>query len=199
MPQSSSNLAQAVQFTVAESHGLSESAHRKGIENLINKVEDLINQIQRWDCRIGCDENLETAFGFYVAERAPREESIENVYYAIPLRYHDTQEAAASFARYMNLLERMVALFSHKEPSKKVDIIFEKSCEYLQNNYFAAVEHHRQSLQKDTAHGQSLQISPLEPSSPPERISESDSNQIPKTLSKRVEEISKKISEGPSD
>lgn len=117
VPQSSDNLAQAVEFTVDEFHD--RSNHRKEVENLINKVEDLINQIQAWDCRHVIYrardkrelEDLEKPFGDYVAERAPSEENVDNIYYAIPLRYHDTQEAAASFARYMNLLERMVALF----------------------------------------------------------------------------------------
>jgi hypothetical protein len=121
VPQSSDNLAQAVEFTVDEFHG--RSNHRKEVENLINKVEDLINQIQAWDCRHVIYrardkrelEDLEKPFGDYVAERAPSEENVDNVYYAIPLRYHDTQEAAASFARYMNLLERIVALFEPKD------------------------------------------------------------------------------------
>jgi hypothetical protein len=148
VPQSSSNLAQAVQFTVGEipkpSSQRDEVVNRKEVEDLINAIEDLVNQIQTWDSRrvpshVPHDgrefENSEMPFGDYVAERAPSEESIDNVYYAAPLKYHDTQEAAASFARYMNLLERIVALYhpgdipekTESETQEKVKLIAQEA------------------------------------------------------------------------
>lgn len=121
VPQSSPRLATAVDFTVNNfgAAGYTTST----VEDLTNKVEELVNKIQAWDCRDLLDqkrgldnseddlEDIEMAFGDYVTQRAPSEENVDNVYYAIPIQYNDTQEAAASFARYMNVLERMVALF----------------------------------------------------------------------------------------
>ncbi|TAQ84974.1 hypothetical protein B7494_g6705 [Chlorociboria aeruginascens] len=128
VPQSSINLAEAVQFTVDELENLDkpeekakeDHERRVKVEELVNKIEDLINQIQGWASRRAIHterqlENSEKPFGDYVAERAPSEKAVDNVYYAIPLEYHDTQEAAASFARYMNLLEWMVASYLPKD------------------------------------------------------------------------------------
>jgi hypothetical protein len=100
VPQSSSNLAQAVRFTVGELHTYTkleketEEANRKEVEKLIHQIEELINKIQTCDSRGVPSQSLrdkrkwgnsDMPFGEYVAERAPSEESIDNVYYAIPL------------------------------------------------------------------------------------------------------------------
>lgn len=86
VPQCSARLAEAVTFTV-----------RGYLGECVDQLELLINALH--SCDGGAND-----FGDYVTERCQALASVDKVYYATPSRY-DTQEAAAVFARYVNLLE----------------------------------------------------------------------------------------------
>jgi hypothetical protein len=105
-------------------------------------------------------------FGAFISERASTKEAVDHVFYATPSHYMDTQEATASFARYMNLVERMAAQFVIVPPSlsrqvvgnpnrnsrnpgqSRQDMLFEASCHLVQEIYVEAVHHHCKEMEK---------------------------------------------------
>jgi hypothetical protein len=148
VPQASFNLAKAVEFTVG-----------REICDCIDELENLINRLHLQTKHL----NL---FGAFISERASTEEAVDHVFYATPSHYMDTQEATASFARYMNLVERMAAQFVIVPPSpqrqavgnpnwnsgnpgqSRQDMLFEASCDLVQKVYVEAVHQHRKEMEK---------------------------------------------------
>jgi hypothetical protein len=119
VPQASKNLAAAVTFTVGGILGDVVD----GLENLINKLHN-------------CDPGA-NIFGDHVTERCDALYLVDYVHYAIPSRY-DTQEAAAVFARFMNLLERMTVLSKYS-----IEDIFEEACILIHCVYVEAIMRRR--------------------------------------------------------
>ncbi|KAF4624599.1 hypothetical protein G7Y89_g13571 [Cudoniella acicularis] len=125
VPQASRDLAAAVKFTVG-----GEVFGELLVADLVDKLEIFINQLHY------CDTGA-NIFGDYVTERCDALQLIEYVQYATPSRY-DTQEAAAVFARYMNLLERVVVL-----SNSSMDRIFEAASELIRGVYVEVVLRNR--------------------------------------------------------
>lgn len=151
VPQCSGQLAEAVAFTVGGSLG-----------ECVDQLEILINRLH------SCDKGA-NIFGDYVTERCQALDSVDKVYYATPSRY-DTQEAAAVFARYMNLLEVMATLCKLGP-----DTIFEESYTLIHNVYVAAVEKekgntdaHHALLEENLGDSLSSRCQHLKPHNPPE-------------------------------
>jgi hypothetical protein len=119
VPQASKNLSAAVTFTVGRILGDVVD----GLENLINKLHN-------------CDTGA-NIFGDHVTERCDALHLVDYVHYATPSRY-DTQEAAAVFARFMNLLERMAILSKYS-----VEDIFENVCTLIHCVYVEAIMRRR--------------------------------------------------------
>lgn len=125
VPQVSRDLAAAVAFTVgAEAIG-------DAVGEVVDALEKLVNALHN------CAPSL-NIFGDYVTEHCEALESVDYIQYATPTRY-DTQEAAAVFARYMNLLERMAAI-SEKRP----DHVYERACVRISSVYEEVVMQNRQ-------------------------------------------------------
>lgn len=125
VPQASKGLATAVSYTVAG------DVFRDVVSDLVDALEHLINQLHSSD-------QGANIFGDFVTERYTALKLITYIQYATPSRY-DTQEAAAVFARYMNLLERMARL------SKKdsMETIFEKACTLIHGVYVEVIDRSR--------------------------------------------------------
>ena len=148
VPQASFNLAKAVEFTVGGD-----------MCDCIDELENLINRFHLQNKHL----NL---FGAFISERASTEEAVDHVFYAAPSHDMDTQEATASFARYMNLVERMAAQFVIVPPSSarqtigtygwnssnrgqsRQDMLFKASCDLVQEVYVEAVLQRRREMEK---------------------------------------------------
>ena len=143
VPQSTIELKDAVAFTlsglpavipVEDANDIPEEPSNdcKGqLERLVNKVH-----LQ--------DENL-NLFGKYVAARA----SWQDACFATDC--YNTRDAAAVFARYMTLLERLTALCEHQEenPKDQMQRVYERTCEILEKSYKRAVDQKVQSSSED--------------------------------------------------
>ena len=112
VPQAAEHLAQAVSFTVAGIQG-----------QCFEELEALINMLHRHSFAKGL-------FGDFVTERIGAEDSIDNVNYTLPARNSDVRDAAAVFARYMTLLERITARC--EVVKNGVDAVFEAACKLIQ-------------------------------------------------------------------
>jgi len=148
VPQASFNLAKAVEFTVGGK-----------ICDCIDGLENLINRLHLQNKHL----NL---FGAFISERASTQEAADHVFYATPSHYMDTQDATASFARYMNLVERMAAQFVIVPPSSarqtigtygsnssdrgqsRQDMLFKAPCDLVQDFYVEAVLQYRREMEK---------------------------------------------------
>jgi hypothetical protein len=119
VPQAATCLAEAVRFTVAGKLGC-----------CITALESLINKLHRFD-------KDSEVFGPYVARRVTARYGIDNVDYSMPSRI-TTQEAGATFGRYMNLLECVTAR-CNSAPNPPMETVFEASCELIEDCYLAAV------------------------------------------------------------
>jgi len=94
VPQAHPNVVSAVKFTVAGS-----------INDCIENLERLIDKLQR--LALDDDKGL---FGENVRNRCQYEEEHTLINYTFPSKDSNPPDAAAIFARYSNLLERVVAL-----------------------------------------------------------------------------------------
>ena len=119
VPQAAEYLAQSVAFTVAGTQG-----------KCFDELESLIDTLHR-------HSTAKEIFGDYVSERVGAEDSIDNVNYTLPTRSSDVRDAAAVFARYMTLLERVTARCEVKKDP--VDAVFEAACKLIQCAYVSAV------------------------------------------------------------
>lgn len=119
VPQAAEYLAQAVAFTVAGIQG-----------KCFEELESLINELHRHNT----DKEI---FGAYVSERIRGEDLVDNVNYTLPTRSSDVRDAAAVFARYMTLIERVTARCEVKKDP--VDAVFEAACRLIQRAYVSAV------------------------------------------------------------
>ncbi|CCX07329.1 Similar to predicted protein [Chaetomium globosum CBS 148.51]; acc. no. XP_001226427 [Pyronema omphalodes CBS 100304] len=119
VPQAATCLAEAVRFTVAGKLGC-----------CITALESLINKLHRFD-------KDSEVFGSYVARRVAARYGIDNVDYSTPSRI-TTQEAGATFGRYMNLLECITAR-CNSAPNPPMETVYEASCELVEDCYLSAV------------------------------------------------------------
>lgn len=91
VPQVAKNVSEAVKFTIAGSFG-----------KCIEELEELVNELHNLDV----ESDL---FGEHVTSRCAARALVDFVNYTVPSEYSNSRDAAAVFARYANLLERISA------------------------------------------------------------------------------------------
>ncbi|KAL5324805.1 hypothetical protein ACEPPN_005923 [Leptodophora sp. 'Broadleaf-Isolate-01'] len=124
VPQASNYVATAVTYTLAG------EAFGDIVGDLVDALENFINKLHN------CEPEA-NVFGNHVAERCNALHLVGYVHYATPSRY-DTQEAAAIFSRFMNLVEKIACL-----SKLSVDEIFEATASLTHNIYVQVIMRHR--------------------------------------------------------
>ena len=120
VPQTTSAVAAAVQFTVACGQPEGAGARITALEDLVEKLHGL--------------QPEKHLFGPYVAMRFDANRGADRVGHTAPTR-GPSRDAAATFGRYMNLLERMVA-----RCDAGLNDVFEASCRLVEECYSKAVK-----------------------------------------------------------
>ncbi|KAI9888395.1 MAG: hypothetical protein M1814_000511 [Vezdaea aestivalis] len=139
VPQAAERIALAVGFTAAGEKGSAEE-----------ELEALVDDLHR----LSEQKGVIGVMGLYVADRVDARESIDNVYYTRPER-RDSRDAAGVFARYMTLLERVVAecdAAPRGSPGGQLspaEQVYEAACELMQRVYVLAVRSQNETLKKN--------------------------------------------------
>jgi hypothetical protein len=123
VPQATPRVAEAVRFTVAGRYRSVEA---------IGALEELIDKLH------GMDQQWQQLFGPYVAMRVEAHKGVDNVNYTTPSR-SPSRDSAATFGRYMNLLERIVAC-ADVPNGDRVHAVYEATCGVVESEYRSAVE-----------------------------------------------------------
>jgi hypothetical protein len=166
VPQASENLAEAVKFTIAgtpgkyidELEGLVNALHHhhfevSGVANRMRSLEAILSVDPHGKEELMMELDSIRAgkgiFGEHVTTRCLAMEGVDFVNYTTPpeARNASPRDAAAVFARYMTLLERLAALVdvgNGASDDRRVEMIYVASCNLIQKVYAAAADknHH---------------------------------------------------------
>lgn len=127
VPQAHPNVIEAVRFTTAGTF----------VESCIQQIENLVDALHRHQKPVPGRVDV---FGPFVSERCKRQ-GHSYVNYTYPSTENHPRDAAAIFARYMNLLEHIVALMGYS-----VDEVFEAAAANLGRVYQSRIAATEQAI-----------------------------------------------------